>query len=113
MKFETFKASLKEKLKGSDYFDIYHSPDFQCDQTLGFPVSLCCCFDKGIAWLELNDSMVADGENISEYEEACADFGIRPCYDKDDFNNLLHLLGRDAIESAEMFEDEGMGEMTL
>ncbi len=25
----------------SDTFDIYTSPDFQCDQTGGFPTSVC------------------------------------------------------------------------
>ncbi len=111
MKQKEFKQKLDELLKDVDWFDIHHSPDFQCDQTLGFPVSLCCCFEKGIAWLELNDSLIKDGEDVSEYEETCAKFGIRPCHDKDDFNNLLRSLGEDAIESAEMFEDEGMGEI--
>ncbi len=113
MKYDAFKQALDEKLNGTDYFDIHYSPDFQCDQTLGFPVSLCCCFDKGIAWLELNRSLIEDGEDVSEYEEACAEFGIRPCHDKDDFNKLLRSLGEDAIQSAEMFDDEGMGDMSL
>ena len=43
--------------------EVYTSPDFQCDQTGGFPTSLCVCWEKQKAWLELNDNMItaADG----------------------------------------------------
>lgn len=26
--------------------EVYTSPDFQCDQTGGFPTSLCVCWEK-------------------------------------------------------------------
>lgn len=35
--------------------EVYTSPDFQCDQTGGFPTSLCVCWEKQKAWLELNE----------------------------------------------------------
>lgn len=28
--------------------EVYTSPDFQCDQTGGFPTSLCVCWEKHI-----------------------------------------------------------------
>lgn len=90
--------------------DIHTSPDFQCDQTDGFPTSLCVCWEKGKAWLALNESMIQDRQDVSEYEQMCADFGIRDCSDEDDFNRLLKELGEDAYQSAALYtnEDEGM-----
>lgn len=38
--------------------EVYTSPDFQCDQTGGFPTSLCVCWEKQKAWLELNENTV-------------------------------------------------------
>ncbi len=67
MKFVEFEKQRSEILKGVDWFDIRHSPDFQCTQSLGFPVSLCCCFEKGIAWLELNRSLIEDGEDVISF----------------------------------------------
>lgn len=87
--------------------ELYVSPDFQCDQTGGFPTSLCCCWGKGKAWLVLNEFMMEQEEELT-LREQCADFGIRNCYDAEDFNNILFELGRDAIDIAWLYEaDEG------
>lgn len=92
-----------------DESDIYTSPDFQCDQTGGFPTSLCVCWDKGKAWLELNRSMIENGEDVSYYEQLCADFGIQDCQDEEQFNDILQELGEDAYENAQIVsDDEGM-----
>ena len=44
--------------------EVYTSPDFQCDQTGGFPTSLCVCWEKQKAWLELNESLLMDRDDI-------------------------------------------------
>lgn len=89
--------------------DIYTSPDFQCDQTGGFPTSLCVSWEHEVAWLRLNESMINDGQDVSEYEQMCANFGVRDCADAEDFNNLLKELGEDAYDTAYLpEEDEGM-----
>ena len=49
-----------EKLYTSD---THVSPDFQCDQTGGFPVSLCVNWEEGKAWLMLNESLVMDRDD--------------------------------------------------
>jgi hypothetical protein len=94
--------------------NIYTSPDFQSDQTEGFPASLCWDWDENKAWLELNDSLAESGEDLSHYEQLCRDFGERPCFDADDFNALLEELGEDAVRNATISDEpEEFGGMTL
>ena len=92
-----------EKLYTSD---THVSPDFQCDQTGGFPVSLCVNWEAEKAWLALNYSLVKSGEDVSAYEQLCADYGIRGCHDTEQFNALLRDLGEDAIQSGELFDED-------
>ena len=108
MNYEVFKKETSDIERKAGFFNVHRSPDFQCDQTEGFPTSVC--WADGKAWLELNRSLVEDGEDVSEFEQLCADFGIRDCESVDDFNELLAELGRDATESATIYpsEDEGM-----
>ena len=88
--------------------EVYTSPDFQCDQTGGFPTSLCVCWEKQKAWLELNENILMDrdGMELGYYRDLCADYGIRSCWDIEDFNHLLRGLGEDAVRTAELFPDE-------
>lgn len=85
--------------------NIHTSPDFQCDQTGGFPTSLCVSWEKGKAWLELNEGMITDTYNMASYEHGCVQFGIRSCNDTETFNSLLRTLGEDAIQNAELFDE--------
>ena len=87
-------------------FDTHVSADFQCDQTGGFPVSLCVNWEAEKAWLALNYSLVQSGEDVSAYEQMCADYGIRQCCDTEQFNDLLRGLGEEAIENGELFDDD-------
>lgn len=88
--------------------EVYTSPDFQCDQAGGFPTSLCVCWEKQKAWLELNENILMDRDDmeLGYYRDLCADFGIRSCCDIEDFNRLLRGLGEDAVRTAELFPDE-------
>ena len=88
--------------------EVYTSPDFQCDQTGGFPTSLCVCWEKQKAWLELNENLLMDRDDmeLGYYRDLCADYGIRSCCDIEDFNHLLRGLGEDAVRTAELFPDE-------
>lgn len=102
---------IREITKDESELDIYTSPDFQCDQTGGFPTSLCVSWEHEVAWLKLNEFMIGNGQDVSEYEQMCADFGIRDCSDIEDFNSLLKELGEDAYTTAyipEEDENEGM-----
>ena len=105
MTFEDFDKRI-EKIIGDDSTELYISPDFQCDQTGGFPTSLCVCWEKCKAWLVPNESMITDEQEIWELEEQCAEFGIRNCYDAEDFNNILRELGQDAVGNAWLPDDE-------
>ena len=92
--------------------EVYTSPDFQCDQTGGFPTSLCVCWEQNKAWLSLNRMMIEDGQDLSLYEQMCADYGIRNCCDAEQYNELLKGLGEDAYNTAYLpgeSEDMGMG----
>ena len=92
--------------------DLYVSPDFQCDQTDGYPASLCWDMRSGRAFLALNDSLAGEGEDVSHYEELCEAFGERCCESWDDFNAILEDLGEDAVQNAYVYgEDAGMGGM--
>ena len=88
--------------------EVYTSPDFQCDQTGGFPTLLCVCWEQGKAWLELNENILMDRDDmeLGYYRDLCADYGIRSCCDTEDFNRLLRGLGEDAVRTAELFPDE-------
>lgn len=85
------------------------SPDFQCDQTGGFPTSLCVNWEQEKAWLELNESLLMDRDDmeLDYYRSLCADFGIRSCKDAEEYNDILRSLGEDAVHTAELpMEDE-------
>lgn len=82
------------------------SPDFQCDQTLGFPTSLCWNRKEGKAWLALKESLIDDDLDMAQFDKGVEEFGIRDCWDIDDFNNLLNELGEDAYQSAFMHGDD-------
>ena len=82
------------------------SPDFQCDQTLGFPTSLCWNREEGKAWLALKESMIDDDLDMAQFDKGVEEFGIRDCWDIDDFNNLLNELGEDAYQTAYMHSDD-------
>lgn len=88
--------------------EVYTSPDFQCDQTGGFPTSLCVCWEKQKAWLELNENLLMDRDDmeLGYYRDLCTAYGIRQCCDIEQFNALLQGLGEDAVQSAELFPDE-------
>lgn len=88
--------------------EVYTSPDFQCDQTGGFPTSLCVCWEQNKAWLELNENVLMDRDDIElgYYRDLCAAYGIRQCCDTEQFNDLLRELGEDAVQTAELFSDE-------
>ena len=108
-----FYDKINEIINDEGSLNIYTSPDFQCDQTDGFPTSLCVCWSKGKAWLKLNENILADRDEmeLDYYRDLCADFGIRNCFDAEDFNNLLKELGEDAYATAHIPEenaDEGM-----
>jgi len=108
MKYKDFQHQLDELLKDISILDVYSSPDFQCDQTDGIPTKLCVVWSKGKAWLEPNKSMIeeCDEHQINRFMEECADFGIRDCESKEEFNALLKELGDEAFEVGELVEDE-------
>lgn len=108
MKFSEFQKQLDELLKDVSQLDIHTSPDFQCDQTDGVPTSLCVLWSKGKAWLEPNKSMIegCDEKELAKFMDECADFGIRDCHSKEDFNALLKELGEEAYENGALFYDE-------
>lgn len=70
---DDFQKKLEAITKDAD--DIYTSPDFQCDQTGGFPTSLCVCWEKGKAWLAPNDFMITDlpDGQAKDILDACAE----------------------------------------
>ena len=111
MKYEDFKKAVDRILEDEDTLLTHVSPDFQCDQTGGFPTSLCVCWEQGKAWLAPNDFMLSDlpDDQAQEVLDACADYGIRACHDTGQFNRLLKALGEDAYDSAYLpDDDEGM-----
>ena len=87
----------------------YTSPDFQCDQTGGYPTSLVVNWAANKAWLELNDSLAQEGEDLTPYEQLCADWGIRDCWDVEDYNAMVMSLGEDAMDNATIYEDQDEG----
>lgn len=85
--------------------DVDISPDFQCDQTGGFPTSLAVNWQAEKVWLVPNESMISKGDDMSFVYGQCEDFGIRDCGTWDDYNSILESLGEDAVHSAYHYED--------
>lgn len=113
MTTDEFYAKIEAIGRNVSTFEIYVSPDFQCDQTGGFPCSLCVCWEQGKAWLQLNESMIGGNEDVSAYEQMCADYGIRQCWNAEQFNELLEGLGRDACDNAYLWDEEETPEMQM
>lgn len=84
MKYDEFKKAVDRIIEDEDTLMIHVSPDFQCDQTLGFPTSLCVCWEQGKAWLAPNDFMMSDlpDDQAQDVLNACAEYGIRNCEDR-------------------------------
>ena len=96
--------------------DLHISPDFQSDQTEGFPASLCWDTRQNVAFLIPNESMADDETELAYYTKLCEDFGDRSCADRDDFNSILKELGEDADHSAwlpEQDDSEEFGGLSL
>ena len=104
MTYEEFKKQIDRIQARVGILGVHTSPDFQCDQTDGFPTSLC--WADGKAWLELNESLIHEGEDLSSYDRMCSDFGIRDCESIEDFNALLEELCDDAVQSATLYPEE-------
>ena len=104
MTYEEFKKQIDRIQARVGILGVHTSPDFQCDQTDGFPTLLC--WADGKAWLELNESLINEGEDLSSYDRMCSDFGIRDCESIEDFNALLEELGDDAVQSATLYPEE-------
>lgn len=108
MKLGEFQKQIDELVKDVSILDIHVSLDFQCDQTGGFPTTLCALWSKAKAWLEPNHSLVEDcsSKEIDRFMRQCADFGIRDCRGENDFNELLKELGDDAVQSATIYDED-------
>ena len=60
----------------------------------------------------MNETLITDRDEakLDYYRQLCADFGIRTCWDNEQFNALLKELGEDAYSTAYLpDEDEDMG----
>lgn len=100
MTVEKFQQRIAEIVGKDSDLETYVSPDFQCEQTGGFPTSLCVLWEQGKAWLQPNEFMQAPGEDITRVWQGCADFGFRTCDDIERYNALLKGLGEDAYQTA-------------
>ena len=100
--------------------DIHTSPDFQCDQTGGYPTVLSWNKDNGTAILEPAPAYDNDSEEANQCIRDCADWGIHPCASWHDYNDLLESIGDEAFENGSVIvdedetfdEDQGMGGIT-
>ena len=106
---QEFRKKTEALSEVEDFDSLDTSPDFQCDQTGGYPTSLTVNWAAGKAWLELNDSMADSGDDLTPYELGCAEWGIRNCRDIEEYNALVSSLGEDAVENATLCMDEEDG----
>ena len=98
-----YERSVRRIMDAEKAVYIYISSFFKCEQTLGFPTSLCVCADQGKAWLMPDESRLAqtsDKKKRKAVMQSFADFGIRDCECRDDLLRLLRELGRDAVMHA-------------
>ena len=112
VKREEYHRAIDRMIEQGEPGSIHISPDFQCDVSGGFPVSLCVSWEDGKAWLTPNEHLLCNLPlELTEETmwQACADFGIRDCEDSMDFNCILEELGEDAVDSAWIPEEEEEG----
>ena len=102
----SFREEAERLYDACPLVSLHVSPDFQCDQTGGYPVSLVVNWNENKAWLELNTSLAEPGEDLTPYELACAEWGIRDCWDVEDYNAMVMSLGEDAMDNATIYGDE-------
>ena len=100
------QTCLEKQIGKSSVLDIDSIGDFQCDQTHGFPTFLNIHWNSGTTWLSLNYRLVDEDTDISEYEQGCADWGIRDCDSIEKLNTFLESLGEDAYGYALPIEEE-------
>ena len=65
MTYKDLTEKVEALLDGRSALDVDVSPDFQSDQTGGYPVSLCVLWDIGKAWLEPNEMLAEDDTDLS------------------------------------------------
>lgn len=108
MKYDDFKREVDHIIENSEPLGIHISPDFQCDQTLGYPTSLCVSWEQEKAWLMPNENMFShlSDDLAQDVLNACAEYGIHRCVDSEDFNNLVRGLGQDAVDNAMLPDEE-------
>ncbi len=109
MTYEDLTEKVEALLDGRSTLDVDVSPDFQSDQTGGYPASLCVLWGKGKAWLEPNEMFAESETDLPYARQGCADFGIRDCPDVSAYNRLLESLGQDAVDMAWLPEEPGEG----
>ena len=112
MTYEELTKKVETLLDGRSALDVDVSPDFQSDQTGGYPASLCVLWDKGKAWLEPNEMLAESETDLTYARQGCADFGIRDCPDVSAYNRLLEGLGPDTVGMA-WLPEEPEGGMAL
>jgi hypothetical protein len=96
--------------------DSHTSPDFQCDQTGGYPTVLVWNQDRGTAVLQPAPAFDDDTEEAKQCILDCADWGVHPCTSWEDYNNLLESIGKDAVRNAyvpDEDESEEFGGMSI
>ena len=106
MNVEEFQSEIQKIVAAENTLMIDVSRDFQCDQTGGFPTSLCVCWSQFKAWLQPNEFVDATPEQFQRAWEDCADFGFKTCINDEYYNNILKSLGEDAYETACIPDDE-------
>ena len=110
MTVEEYQAEIQRIISHENTLMVNVSPDFQCDQTGGFPTSLCVCWEHSKAWLQPNEFFDATPEQFRKAWQDCADYGFKHCIDDEDYNNILKSLGEDAYNTACLSDDENIGQ---
>ncbi len=106
LKIRNFEDEKDAIYEGIDYEKTHTSPEFRCERTKGYPTTLCFSFEKGKAWLRINEWMAGFDQDLTPYHLACAEFGVRDCNSVEDFNALLEELGDDVLNTARMSEED-------
>ena len=106
MRTEDFKKEIEGIISDDSTLALTVSPDFQCDQTGGFPTTLCVCWSQFKAWIQPSEFVDATPEQFEKAWQDCADYGFRECFNDEDHNNILKDLGEDAYNTAYLPEDE-------
>lgn len=102
-------SDFEREIRSLNHFrDVEATFEFQSETTGDLPVCLMWNRTEGKAWLAPGVSCDGNEQDYQKAMQSCEQFGIKPCQDVAEFNDILDSLGENA-QNCKVYEDETVG----